>query len=211
MRILLVDDHTVVRSGVRRLLADAIAGTEFGEASSGQQGAELALGEAWDLVILDISLPGRNGLEALKQIATAKPRLPILVMTMHSEDQYAIRAFRLGASGYLTKDCAAAELIAAVRKLSEGGKYVTPALAETLLGSLSAGDASERPLHEQLSDRELEVLRLMAIGKTVTQIAAELHLSEKTISTYRTRTLAKLEMSTTAELVRYAIRAGLAE
>lgn len=206
MRILLVDDHAVVRGGVRRILAEEIPGAEFGEASSGQQGTELALRENWDVVLLDISLPGRNGLDALKQITAAKPRLPVLIMTMHSEDQYALRAFRLGAAGYLNKDCAPADLVAAVHKLAGGGKYVTAAMAEKLAGRLSAGD---RPLHELLSDRELEVLRLLATGKTVTQIAADLHLSEKTISTYRARILAKLELKTTADVVRYAIRAGL--
>jgi two-component system invasion response regulator UvrY len=208
MRILLVDDHAVVRGGVRRLLADELPDAEFGEASSGHEATELALADHWDVVLLDISLPGRSGLEALKQIAAAKPRLPILIMTMHSEDQYAIRAFRLGASGYITKDCATDEVVAAVRKLAQGGRYVTPQVAEKLAGSLAGGDV---PLHEQLSDRELEVVRLLARGKTVTQIAAELCLSEKTISTYRARVLEKLGMKTTAEVIRYAIRAGIGD
>lgn len=208
MRILLVDDHGVVRRGILRLLADALPGTEFGEASRAQEAVERAVKEPWDLVILDISLPGRSGLDALKQIAAAKPRMPILVMTMHSEDQYAVRAFRAGASGYITKDCEPNELSAAVRKLTSGGKFVTPAVAEKLAGSLST---SAQPAHGRLSDRELEVLRLLATGKTVTQIGVELHLSEKTISTYRTRLLEKLGLTTTAELVRYAIQSGLAD
>lgn len=208
MRILLVDDHAVVREGVRRLLSDEFSGSLFGEAASGHEALARVAEAAWDLVILDLSLPGRNGLETLKAVMESSPTLPVLVMTMHSEDQYALRAFRSGAAGYLTKDCGPDELFEAVRKVVAGGKYVTSAIAEKLAGSLSA---TAKPLHEQLSDREFQVLRMLAIGKTVTQIGRELNLSEKTISTYRARILDKMAMETTAELVHYAIRNGLVE
>ena len=208
MRILLVDDHMVVRQGFRRLLGAEFEGAEFGEAASGHQGVEKALAESWDVVILDVSLPGRSGLEALKDIHSARPALPVVVMTMHSEDQYAVRAFRAGAAAYVTKDCAPEQLFEAVRKVVAGGKYVTPALAERLASSLSA---TGKPLHEGLSDREFQVLRMLAMGKTVGQIGRELHLSEKTISTYRARMLEKMSLETTAELIRYAIRHGLVD
>jgi DNA-binding NarL/FixJ family response regulator len=209
MRILLVDDHAVVRRGLRQILADGLPGATFGEASSAAEALD-AVGRAeWDLVVLDISMPGRGGMDALKDIRGLRPRLPALVLSVHAEDQYALRAFRAGASGYLTKDSAPDQLVGAARKILEGGRYVTPAVAEQLAARLDADGG--RPPHEQLSDRELQVLRMIGGGKSVKEIGGELHLSEKTVSTYRTRVLEKLQLRTSADLIRYALHNGLVE
>jgi two-component system invasion response regulator UvrY len=208
VRILLVDDHAVVRGGLQRVLAERHPAAEFAQASTAAAGLSRVTLEAWSLVILDLSMPGRGGLDVLKEMREAAPGLPVLVMTMHAEEQYALRAFRAGASGYLTKGSAEEELLAAVEKILSGGKYVTAALAEVLAGAV--GGASARP-HEELSDREFQVLRMIGAGRTVKQIGTELHLSEKTISTYRTRMLEKLKLETTSELVRYAIVNGLVD
>jgi two-component system invasion response regulator UvrY len=208
VRILLVDDHAVVRGGLQRVLAERYPAAEFAQASTAAAGLSRVTLEAWSLVILDLSMPGRGGLDVLKEMREAAPGLPVLVMTMHAEEQYALRAFRAGASGYLTKGSAEEELLAAVEKILSGGKYVTAALAEVLAGAV--GGASARP-HEELSDREFQVLRMIGAGRTVKQIGTELHLSEKTISTYRTRMLEKLKLETTSELVRYAIVNGLVD
>lgn len=206
MRILIVDDHAIVREGLRRILRDEIDGVTVDEATTAAEALAQARAHELDLVILDLSLPGRGGLDLLKELHQDRPSLPVLVMTMYSEEQYAVRAFRAGASGYLTKGSASTELTAAVRKVAAGGKYVTPTLAERLASSLSAPQ-----LHALLSDRELQVLRMLASGRTVKQIGHELSLSEKTISTYRTRLLDKLQLQTTAELIRYAVDAGLVD
>jgi two-component system invasion response regulator UvrY len=208
VRILLVDDHAVVRGGLQRVLAERYPAAEFAQASTAAAGLSRVTLEAWSLVILDLSMPGRGGLDVLKEMREAAPGLPVLVMTMHAEEQYALRAFRAGASGYLTKGSAEEELLAAVEKILSGGKYVTAALAEVLAGAV--GGARPRP-HEELSDREFQVLRMIGAGRTVKQIGTELHLSEKTISTYRTRMLEKLKLETTSELVRYAIVNGLVD
>ncbi len=208
MRILLVDDHALVRGGLRRLLVEHHPGAIFGEAESAAGGLATALGSAWDLVILDLSLPGRGGLDVLKDLREARPKLPVIVMTMHAEEQYALRAFRAGAAGYLTKGAAEEDVLAAVERVIAGGKYVTPTLAEALAGALGGG---ARTAHEELSDREFQVLRMIAAGRSVKQIALELHLSEKTVSTYRTRVLEKLQLDSTAELIRYAISNRIAE
>ncbi|MBI5478317.1 MAG: response regulator transcription factor [Deltaproteobacteria bacterium] len=206
MRILLVDDHAVVRRGIRQILADDLSAAEFGEAD-GTNEALRRVGEAdWDIVILDISMPGRGGLDALKDIRGLRPRLPILVLSMHSEDQY---AFRAGASGYLTKESPPAALVEAVRRVASGGCHMSAAVADKLAADRPTDDS--RPLHESLSDREFQVLRMIAAGKTVKEIGFELHLSEKTISTYRTRVLEKMKMRSNAELTRYAVSAGLVE
>jgi two-component system invasion response regulator UvrY len=199
VRILLVDDHAVVRGGLQRVLAERYPAAEFAQASTAAAGLSRVTLEAWSLVILDLSMPGRGGLDVLKEMREAAPGLPVLVMTMHAEEQYALRAFRAGASGYLTKGSAEEELLAAVEKILSGGKYVTAALAEVLAGAV--GGASARP-HEEL---------MIGAGRTVKQIGTELHLSEKTISTYRTRMLEKLKLETTSELVRYAIVNGLVD
>jgi two-component system invasion response regulator UvrY len=209
-RILVADDHAVVRNGVKKLFEDQPEETTFGEAATAEEVLTLVREENWDLAVLDISLGGgRNGLDALKKIREIRPRLRVLILTMHAEEQYARRAFKAGAAGYITKDSSRAELLEAINKVIEGGKYVSSALAEKLIGDLQRG--SDRPPHEALSDREFEVLRLIASGKTVREIADLLSLSDKTISTYRARLLEKMEMKSNAELTHYAIRNKLVE
>lgn len=208
--ILLVDDHAVVRRGLRELLGDEFPGTEFGEAASGPDALAQIGRRAWGLVILDLSLPGRDGLEILKEGLALRPAVPIMILSVHGEDQYAIRALRAGASGYVTKETAPEDLTAAVRKILQGGKYVSPRLAEKMVATLTARDGDHLP-HESLSDRELQVLRMLAVGKSVKEIGADLALSEKTISTYRARIADKMNLRSNAELMRYALRAGLVE
>ena len=203
-RILLVDDHAVVRDGIKRMFDDRAASVVFGEAESPETALKLAEQQDWDIVVLDITLGHRSGLEALKDLKKIRPRVPVLILSMHTEEQYARRAFRAGASGYITKDCTREELLGAVQKCNTGSRYVSPALAEKLVVDLERG--SDGPLHETLSDREFEVLRLIASGKTVSEIAGILSLSDKTISTYRARILEKMGMKTNAELTHYAIQ-----
>lgn len=209
MRILLVEDHAIVREGLRRILSDVFPDLECAEAATGPEAIQQVTASPWDLVICDISLPGRGGLEILKDMHAVRPGLPVLMMTMYAEEQYALRAFRAGAAGYITKGSPPEEMVEAVKKVVEGGKYVSRALAEHLATSLHSDTG--KPLHESLSDRELQVLKMLAAGTTVKEIGFELHLSEKTISTYRTRILEKLNMKTTSELMRYAIRANLVD
>jgi two-component system, NarL family, invasion response regulator UvrY len=207
MRILIVDDHSLVREGIRRFLTGEIEGSEFGEAASSPEALDRVRDEEWDVVMLDLSLPGRTGLETLKDIHALRPNLPVLVLTMYAEEQYGLRAFRAGAAGFITKESALSELVAAVRKVAGGGKYVTPSIAEKLATNIQ--DAAGRPPDEALSDRELQVLRMLGSGKTVKDIGVELALSVKTVSTYRTRILQKLRMRTTAELIRYVVARNL--
>jgi len=209
MRVLIVDDHAIVRRGSRELLAEAFPEAEFEDAETGEDAIGIVERVTLDLVILDISMPRRGGMDALKEIAARKPGLPVLVLSHHAEEQYAIRALRAGARGYVTKDSAPEELIRAAQKVLGGGKYVSLALAERLADSLSSDPS--KALHEELSDRELQVLCMLAMGKAVKEIAGELSLSEKTVSTYRARILEKMKMSTNAELMRYALRVGLVE
>jgi two-component system, NarL family, invasion response regulator UvrY len=209
MKILLVDAHPIVREGFRRIFAEVFADLECGEAETGAEALRLVRASTWDLVVLELSLPGRTGLELLEEIHRLRPRLPILVLTLYAEDQYATRSFRAGASGYVAKSRAPGDLVAAVHKLLQGGRYVSPELAEHLAASLVSD--SGRPLHESLSDRELQVLRLLASGLTVKEIAQQLALSEKTVSTYRSRILDKMNMRTAAQLMRYAIRSDLVD
>jgi two-component system invasion response regulator UvrY len=209
--ILLVDDHAVVRRGLRELLGDEFPRAEFGEAASGAEALAQIAKRPWGLVILDVSLPGRDGLEILKEALALRPGVPIMMLSVHGEDQYAIRALRAGAAGYVTKETAPEDLTAAVRKVLQGGKYVSPRLAEKMVTALAARDGGTQLLHEGLSDRELQVLRMLAVGKSVKEIGAELALSEKTISTYRTRIIGKMKMRSNAELMRYALRAGLVD
>jgi two-component system invasion response regulator UvrY len=209
VKILLIDDHAIVREGFRRLLSDMYEDLVCGEAGNAPDALALVRRSPWDLIVLDISLPRRSGLELLKEIRKMRPRVPVLVMTMYAEDQYALRSFRAGAQGYITKNSATEELIKAVQKLLEGGRYVSPALAEHLATTLTS--EAGRPLHEALSDRELQVLRMLASGMSVKEIGFELNLSEKTISTYRTRVLEKMNMRTAAQLMRYAIRTDLVD
>jgi len=206
---LLVDDHAIVRRGLRELLVEEFAGAAFGECASGAEAlAEIGSGRPWSVVLLDLSLPGRDGLEVLKDALALRPGVRILILSVHGEDQYAIRALRAGAVGYVTKDAPPQDLAIAVRKVLAGGKYVSPRLAEQMVANLSDPKGS-RPPHECLSDRELQVLCMLAFGKSVKEIGAELALSEKTISTYRTRIMGKMKMRSNGELMRYALGAGL--
>jgi two-component system invasion response regulator UvrY len=205
IRILIIDDHTIVHRGLRQIVSEEPDMVVAGEARTGQEGLAQAQTLPWDLVVLDVSMPGRGGLDVLKELKQVRPKLPVLVLSMYPEEQYATRALRLGASGYMTKESAPEELIVAIRRVVAGGCYVSASLAQTLAGSLAADRQSERPLHESLSDREYHVLRLIASGKTVTEIAHDLFLSVKTISTYRRRVLEKMRMKTNAELTHYAI------
>jgi DNA-binding NarL/FixJ family response regulator len=209
MRVLIVDDHPVMRRGVRELLGEEFPGAAFVELDTGEAAVSKVEEETFDVALLDLSMPGRGGLDALKEIRTRRPRLPVLVHSHHAEQQYAIRAIRAGARGYVTKDTAPEELVRAVREVIAGRRYMTPALAAQIASAIST-DPDKEP-HDALSDRELQVLRMMALGKTVRDIAKELGLSDKTISTYRTRVLEKLDMRTTADLMRYAIRAKLVD
>jgi len=204
-RVLIVDDHEVVRNGLKKILEEQPGEIEFGEAGTASEAITFVREQAWDIVILDISLGGgRNGLETLKELKQMRPRLHVLILTMHSEEQYARRSFRSGAAGYITKDSPRAELVRAVNKVLEGGKYVSPALAEKLVAYIQKD--TDQPPHEILSDREFQVMRLIASGKTVGEIAELVSLSDKTISTYRARILEKMGMKTNAELTHYAIR-----
>jgi DNA-binding NarL/FixJ family response regulator len=209
-RVLLVDDHAVVRKGVRAILEEELPATTVAEAGSGDEALAALAGETeapFDVVVLDLSMPGRSGIDLLAEIKHRQPRLPVLIMSLHAEEQFAVRALRAGASGYLTKSAAPEQLVAAVSKVLRGGRYVSEALAERLAGEVG-GQVVTAP-HERLSDREFEVMRGIASGKTVGVIAGEMHLSVKTVSTYRTRLLEKMAMSTNAELTRYAIANGL--
>jgi DNA-binding NarL/FixJ family response regulator len=209
MKILLADDHALLRGGLRLMLAAAFPDAEFGEAEQCEQALESALSQPWDLVILDISMPGRGGLDVLKEIHARRPTLPVLILSMYTERQFAVRAFRAGASGYLTKASAGAEMLRAVNHILGGGRYVSAELAEQLVAVLDSGAGGM--LHERLSAREFEILRLIASGKTVKEAATELALSSNTISTYRARILEKMQMRTNAELTHYAIANQLAE
>lgn len=204
IRILIADDHAILRRGLKEILVRDLDSVTWGEAENGGQVLDQIQNNEWDLLILDITMPGRGGLDVLKNLKALRPRLPVLVLSMHPEDQYGKRMLKAGASGYMNKESAPEELMKAVRKLLRGGRYVSPALAETLASDVSQDTG--RPAHDTLSDREFEVLRKIASGKTVGQIAEQLHLSVTTVSTYRARILEKMNMSTTAELMHYALR-----
>src|SRR5215472_1331510 len=209
MRILIADDHAVVRRGLRETLAEAFSRVTFGEAKTAQEALENVARQDWDVLILDISMPGKSGLDILDDLHRLRPRLPILLLSMHPEGQFARRALKAGAAGYLTKESVPEELKEAVRRVQGGGRYVSAALAEKLAFDLRP--EADTPVHELLSDREFQVLRMLASGKTVKQIADEIALSVKTVSTYRARILLKTGMKTTAELIRYAIEAHLVD
>lgn len=203
IRILVADDHAVVRQGVKQILSEVSDMSIKDEAQNGSETLEKVLQHYYDVVLLDISMPGRSGLEILEDIKNHRPKLAVLILSMHPEEQYAIRALRAGASGYLTKASAPQELIGAIRKVAGGGKYVTSSLAEQLADELE-GDAEKNP-HERLSNREHQVMLMLASGKSVSDIADELCLSVKTISTYRTRVMSKMGMKKNAELTLYAV------
>lgn len=209
MKILIADDHPVVRKGLKETLGEAFSAITFGEAKTAQEALESVRQQNWDVVILDISMPGKSGLDVLGDMHRLRPKLPILFLSMHPEGQYARRALRAGAAGYLTKESVPDELRDAVRRVQSGRRYVSATLAEQLAFDLRR--ESDLPAHELLSDREFQVLRMLASGKTVKQIADEIALSVKTVSTYRARILQKTGMNTTAELIRYAIEARLVD
>jgi DNA-binding NarL/FixJ family response regulator len=209
VRFLVVDDHAVVRRGVRELLAESFPACEVVEAATGEDAVRIIAEGRWDLVVLDIAMPGRGGLDALKELQIRRPQVPVLVLSAHAEDQYAARALRAGALGYVTKQSATDELVTAVHKLLAGTPYVSASLAEHLATIVT--HAPERPPHETLSDREMQVFRMLASGKSVKEIGAELTLSDKTISTYRARVLDKMNLRSNAELMRYALRLGLVD
>jgi len=203
LRILIVDDHPIVRQGIRQTLGDAADVGELGEAATAQEALDLVRQQDWDAVVLDIGLPGRGGLDVLKDIKQERPRLPVLILSMHAEDQYAVRAIRAGAGGYLTKEAAADKLLDAIRRITTGGRFISPDLADLLATELAAGAGG--PPHASLSDREFEVLRLIGSGLTVGDIADRFALSVKTVSTYRTRILEKMRMRNNAELMQYVL------
>jgi two-component system, NarL family, invasion response regulator UvrY len=209
IKVCVVDDHAVIREGLKRIIAENSGMVVTAEASDGNEAIRVIQSQPCDVVLLDITMPNKSGLDVLKQLHFHSPRLPVLVLSMHSEDQYAVRVLRAGAAGYLTKESAPQKLIQAIRKVVRGGKYVSQTLAEKLVYDLNAD--SSKAAHEILSDREYQVLCMIASGKTVTMIAEELELSVKTVSTYRVRILEKLNMKNNAELTRYAIKEGLVD
>lgn len=209
MRILITEDHAVVRQGLKLILADHFKKAVFGEARNATEALDLVWKEKWDVVVLDITLPGRSGLEVLKEIKRSRPKLPVLILSMHPEDQFAVRLLKAGAAGYLTKESAGEELVGAIRKVVAGGRYISPALAERMASYLTI-DVRKAP-HERLSDREFLILRMIASGKQVSQIAEEICLSVATVSTYRARILGKMDMKNNSELTRYALEKELVD
>jgi two-component system invasion response regulator UvrY len=209
LNVLVVDDSPLFRRGVRDLLVEGFQNAKIGEAGNAHEMLELLSKKPWDVAVMDISMPGMNGLDALKQVRQEFPDLPVLILSMHPEEQYAIRMFKAGADGYLTKASTPEELVKAIKKVHGGGKYVSPSMGEALASRFTP-DAEKNP-HELLSDREYEVLCLIGSGKTVSEIADKMNLSVTTISTYRARLLEKMRMRTNAELTRYAIQHELEE
>lgn len=208
MKVLIVDDHAVVRHGVRHILEEWQSGMCIGQAQNADEALKFLGEKKWDILILDITLPGKSGIVLLGEIRTMYPDLPVLVLSMHPEDQYALRMIKAGASGYMTKETAPEELITAIKKIMGGGKYVSASLADRIVSD-KVEDLSDLLPHETLSDREHEVLRMIAIGKTQTEIGEILTVSAKTVSTYKRRIMAKMCMTSEADLVRYAVRHGL--
>ena len=204
MKILIADDHPIVRAGFKQVISETQDMIVEDEASNGQEVLNLIHKKDYDIILLDISMPGRSGLEIIKDLKTIKPKIPVMILSIYPEEQYAIRALRAGASGYMTKASAPHELISAIRKICQGGKYISAALAEKLTDYLDA-DAS-KPVHELLSDREYQVMLMIASGKTVSAIAEELCLSVKTISTYRAHILEKMKLKNNAEITLYAVQ-----
>lgn len=205
-KILIADDHAIVRSGLRQILINEPDLEVAGEAQNGAEVLDLIRRERWDVLVLDVGMPGRSGIETLREVKRERSALPVLILSIYPEDQYAVRAIRAGASGYLTKDSAPDELVRAIRKVLRGGKYVSETITARLFQALE--DANLLP-HELLSDREYQVLCLIASGRTITEIAGDISLSVKTVSTYRVRLLEKMRMKTNAELTHYAIKNNL--
>lgn len=209
MKILIADDHAVVREGLKQILSENPNINVAAEASTGHEVLQQIEKNNFDVVVLDISMPGRGGLDILKEIKNKRPKLPVLILSMYPEEQYAVRVLKAGASGYMTKDSAPHELINAIKQISKGKKYVSPSLAEKLAVDLEVNTG--RPLHESLSDREYQVMCKIASGKTLKEISDQLSLSIKTISTYRSRILEKMNMKSNAELTHYAIKNKLVD
>ncbi|GAB4176369.1 MAG: response regulator transcription factor RqpR [Rhodocyclaceae bacterium] len=209
IRVLIADDHAIVRQGLRQILSDTEDMVVAGEAANGVEALARVREGEWGVVLMDVSMPDRNGIEALKLIKKEFPRLPVLVLSMYPEEQYAIRALKAGASGYLTKQSAPEQLVQAIRAVAAGRKYISASLAEELANAIQ--DDGEKPLHEKLSDREYQTLCMIASGKTLSQIAEELKLSVKTVSVYRARLLEKMRMKNNAELTHYGLKSGLVE
>ncbi len=207
IRILIADDHFFVRQGLKNVLTEHFPKAEFGEAEDGSAALQAVWSKDWDVLLLDISMPGRGGLDALKEVKQAKPSLPVIILSMHPEDQFAIRVLKLGASAYIRKDSAGSELVKGVEYALRGSRYITASLAEKLANHLQE-DRTGAP-HETLSDREYQVMCLIASGKTVKEVGAHLNLSVKTISTYRTRILEKMGLKNNSEIMRYAVNNGL--
>jgi len=210
IRVLLADDHVIVRAGLRELLADTGDVTVTGEAGNGQEVLASVRKHDYDVLVLDMSMPGRSGLELIRQVKGEKPKLRILVLSMHGEAQYAVRAIRAGASGYLTKDSASDQLVAAIRRIAAGGAYVSPETAERLALDFNR-PADEAAPHTLLSDREFQVFQMIVAGRTISDIAGVLSLSVKTVSTHKTRIMEKMHLDNQAALVRYAVRHKLVD
>jgi two-component system invasion response regulator UvrY len=209
IRVLVADDHAIVREGLKQILARSGDLEVAGEAANGNDVLKLVREQEWDVLVTDMSMPGRNGIELIKLVKAARPRLPVLVLSMYGEDQYAVRAIRAGAAGYLNKESASEQLVAAIRKIADGGVHVSAAVAQALFQNVRDGTSAQP--HEQLSDREFQVLQLIANGQSVTEIGVTLNLSPKTVSTHKTRILQKMNMVNQAELIRYALEHRLVD
>lgn len=209
IKVLIADDHAIVRSGLKQILAETPDIIVAGEAADARQALDQVQAEDFDALVLDITMPGRGGLDILKDLKRLKPKLPVLVLSMHAEEQYATRTLRAGAAGYLNKESAPEELVKAIRKVCSGGKYVSAAQAERMADELQSD--SSKPPHEFLSNREYEILCLIASGRTATEVAHDLSISVKTVSTYRARILEKMNLATNAQLTHYAIKCGLVD
>ncbi|CAG0952792.1 Oxygen regulatory protein NreC [Burkholderiales bacterium] len=209
IRVLLADDHAIIRDGLKQILADTEDLQVCGEAADGNEVLRKVREGDWDVLVLDISMPGRSGLEVVKLVKEENPKLPVLILSMHHEDQYAVRALRAGASGYLTKEADADQLIAVIRKVAQGGVYISPTVAELLARDVMPA-ATGLP-HQALSDREFQVFNMIAAGQSITQIGEALSLSVKTVSTHKARIMQKMNLANQAELIRYALAHGLAQ
>ena len=209
IRVLIADDHAIVRQGLKQILAETKDMVVAGEAESANEAIRLAREADWDVALLDISMPDKSGIDTLKQIRKDRPKLPVLILSMHPEDHYAVRCLKAGASGYLTKQSAPVQLVHAIRQVASGRKYISPAVAEELANSIGAD--TDRPAHALLSDREYQTLRLIATGHSLSEIAAQLSLSAKTVSVYRARLLEKLNLKNNADVASYAVKNGLVE
>jgi DNA-binding NarL/FixJ family response regulator len=209
IHVLIADDHAIVRQGLKQILSETDDLLVTGEADDGAEALQLARQQPWDVFLLDVSMPNRNGIDTLKQLKKEFPRLPVLILSMHPEEQYAMRALKAGAAGYLTKQSAPEQLITAIRQVAGGRKYVSPAVAQQLVEALT--DNTDKLPHERITDREYQVLVMIAAGNPLTQIAESLNLGVATVSTYRARLLEKMGLRSTAELIRYGLENGLVE